>query len=187
MATHNGIIETATGDLLEAGFVNYTAGAGESVRTDVPEPAKVRGNFEFSTFHRWNGSAWEEVTNTTTAPEDLKVMGYSFDVYAEMKSSSYVVGARIVFPGTHKVATPSAMVLSYLVKSSSKPGSVRIYDITNSQVICEKTNLTNTGDFELLDMGTLANLPTDRAVFELQGKTTNNGHYIRVAGLTMEF
>lgn len=67
MATQNGVIETATGDLLRAaakpyGFANdgsFNAGI-ETVRTDVPVPAEIRGGAS-STHDRWAGSEWTKV------------------------------------------------------------------------------------------------------------------------------
>lgn len=61
MATQNGIYETATGDLLSASTGPMTAGAGETLRSDAPDPAKVRGDTDETNMHRWNGSAWVEV------------------------------------------------------------------------------------------------------------------------------
>jgi hypothetical protein len=57
----NGVIKTSTGDLLRAGFCDFsldsTFDAGtETYRTDVPEPAKILNNgFQH---HCWNGSVW---------------------------------------------------------------------------------------------------------------------------------
>ena len=64
--TCNGVIETATGDLLRAGFCDFendgqfSAGT-ETYRTDVPHPAKVKGDASETNMHRWTGSAWTEV------------------------------------------------------------------------------------------------------------------------------
>ena len=66
----NGVHETATGDLLRAGFCDFLNdgsfdAATETYRTDVPEPAKVRYHTGLATMHRWNGSAWVEITQPT--------------------------------------------------------------------------------------------------------------------------
>lgn len=58
----NGVIETATGDLLRKGsgvdFANDGAfdATKESVRADVPDEAILRGRA--NPFSRWDGSAW---------------------------------------------------------------------------------------------------------------------------------
>lgn len=66
MATYNGVIETASGDLLRSGFCDFENdgsfnGATESYRTDVPFPAKIKGAPEETQMHQWNGSSWDLV------------------------------------------------------------------------------------------------------------------------------
>lgn len=111
---HHGVIETATGILLRAGFVSFVAGAGETERTDVPHPAQVRGDQENALMDRWDGSlevpAWVEVTNvleelvdikeqTTTAVDtnDGAAVGAWFDVDVFKTITLRVVGKT----GTH--------------------------------------------------------------------------------------
>jgi len=64
--THCGVIETATGDLLKAGYCDFENdgsfdSATQTQRTDVPSPAKCRGPEEEEKMHRWNGTVWIEV------------------------------------------------------------------------------------------------------------------------------
>ena len=61
--THYGVIETSSGDLLRAGYCDFENdgsfdSGSETIRSDAPEPAKVRGDSDESQMHRWNGSAW---------------------------------------------------------------------------------------------------------------------------------
>ena len=63
----NGVIETSTGDLLRAGFCNFSTDGKfnsltETIRSDVPVPFYVRGKKHAPTFHRWNGSVWVEIS-----------------------------------------------------------------------------------------------------------------------------
>jgi len=67
MGILNGVIETATGDLLRAGFSDFENdgsfdGATETFVTNVPSPFYIRGNGNNGVYHRWNGSAWIEVS-----------------------------------------------------------------------------------------------------------------------------
>jgi hypothetical protein len=62
----NGVIETATGDLVRCGFCDFSASDDfdsetETYKTDVPHPGKVRGDPDEAKMHRWNGSSWVEV------------------------------------------------------------------------------------------------------------------------------
>ena len=62
-----GVIETTSGDLLRAGFCDFTTDGSfcqagtETERTDAPHPAKVKGDPDETMMHRWNGSTWIEV------------------------------------------------------------------------------------------------------------------------------
>lgn len=79
MTVWQGVIEKSTGDLIRAGYLDFSiqsifdAGT-EEVRTDVPFPAFVKGPHQFNgiidigdpdfdTFHRWNGAVWVTVAN----------------------------------------------------------------------------------------------------------------------------
>jgi len=90
----NGIIETSTGDLLRAGYTTFTAGAGETARSDVPEKCIARGNtLPPSQFDRWNGTIWVKITQPDTrywvfgtqadpsqlSPDDLEYMEMHHD------------------------------------------------------------------------------------------------------------
>ncbi len=77
MTVWQGVIVTATGDLVRAGYVDFDSFPDfecgtESVRTDVLQPAFVKNTFngvvsaidpDFDKFHRWNGSSWITVAN----------------------------------------------------------------------------------------------------------------------------
>lgn len=57
----NGKIETATGDLLASGYSTFTADAGETLRSDAPDGAKVKKPGAAS-WSRWDGAAWVTAT-----------------------------------------------------------------------------------------------------------------------------
>ncbi len=63
MMAYNGVIETATGNLLRAGFCDFETdgafdGLNEDQRTDIPFPGQTVSGNHFDQKHRWNGSAW---------------------------------------------------------------------------------------------------------------------------------
>lgn len=66
----NGIIETSSGDLLRAGVSSFVAGAGESLRADVPFPFKVKGQKGETQMHRWNGVSWVLVAQIPIVDEN---------------------------------------------------------------------------------------------------------------------
>ena len=80
--SHNGVIETASGDLLRAGWgVDFNDAAfdpgTQSIRTDVPFPGHLKGGGN-ANMHRWNGAAWVEVPNVTVPKAPI---GSVFSVY----------------------------------------------------------------------------------------------------------
>ncbi len=54
----NGVIEDLTGRVLRAGPQAFVAGAGESLRSDVPEPAQVLGDQRYTTVHVYTGAGY---------------------------------------------------------------------------------------------------------------------------------
>lgn len=66
MIAFSGVIETATGELLRAGYCDFSAdgsfdGGTEAIRTDVPYPPKVRREGVAGNMDKWDGAAWVEV------------------------------------------------------------------------------------------------------------------------------
>ncbi len=64
--TTNGVIDTSTGDLLRAGFCDWSAdgifdSGTETYVTNVPCPPYVKGKTDLVNYHQWSGSAWVEV------------------------------------------------------------------------------------------------------------------------------
>lgn len=110
----------------------------------------------------------------------------STNPYIEVKSSYYRTAAKFIFNGTTELGTPVKIKVAYQVQQSSKPGSIRIYDYTNGNVIAEKTHLNSTSE-NIVDLGSLSNLPSSQAVFEVQMKTTSSSKWIRASSLSMEF
>jgi hypothetical protein len=106
--------------------------------------------------------------------------------YVEVQSRYYTVAAKFIYNGVNLLGIPSSMKVSYEVQRSSKPGSIRIYDVTNGNTVVTKTGLTSTSE-TVVDLGTLSNLPPGPATFELQMKTRSNSKWIRASSLSMEF
>ena len=88
--------------------------------------------------------------------------------YAATASTSYVVVADFIYRGT-SLAGAIAAIMAVAWADVSTTCAIRIYDVTNAQVICEKTNITvNTKG--MADLGTISNLPANPAIFEVQIK-----------------
>ena len=114
-----------------------------------------------------------------------KEMEFSWaDNSERANSADYSIISRFGFDGSDNIGTPIAVkMLSHM--GSATDYRIRLYDITNSLVICESAVLTNT-DPELKDCGTVSNIPTTPAVWELQGKRTS-GSWCEVDAMSIKF
>lgn len=63
-------------------------------------------------------------------------------------------------------------VLSFM-QSDATSYSVRVLDKTNNKIVAEKNGLINTIE-QIIDLGTISNIPEQQAIFELQAKITSN-------------
>lgn len=78
----NGVIQTATGLLLRAGDGGFTAGPGETLRSDVPEPPFRLEDPRSAVVHRWNQTQWVKIPKPRVKPVfiDLDVAMVAGDV-----------------------------------------------------------------------------------------------------------
>lgn len=84
-------------------------------------------------------------------------------------ATSWTTFARLLFPGTsHMQAAVEAIKFIGWTNNGSQPVSFRIYDLSNDQVICEKTGVANE-DPTILDFGSVSNVPSGPAMWEIQG------------------
>jgi len=105
--------------------------------------------------------------------------------YLFSKSASYTVLTRFIFKGTTILGNPTNIKMIVHVKTALKPGDVRIYDLTNANVICEVTGISSLIPI-VVDLGTLSNLPSGEVMFEVQVKCPLADE-VYVSGLIIEF
>lgn len=101
--------------------------------------------------------------------------------------TAYEAYGRLIFRGTSTLGTPTGIIVMKNAETASPTHSIRIYDLTNAQVIAEVTGLADVG-LVLLNMGTLSNLPTGMATLEVQGKRDAAGSVgLRVSCVQVQF
>jgi hypothetical protein len=106
----------------------------------------------------------------------------------DTEEATYVTGGVIPYPGSNDEGIPKKISVVCGKKGGATTFSVRLYDKTNALVIAKKTNKSN--DYpELLDLGTISNVPEGPAIWELQVKKTAGvaGKVVTVASLVIEF
>ncbi len=117
-------------------------------------------------------AVWIETTQSGSiqTPIEISIGGNTAPQFST-SSTSYVVATVFRFAGTTALGTPTAMKAIGFKDASPTSWDVQIFDATNANIIATKTGNTGTAS-ELVDVGTLSNLPTGAAIFEVQLKRT---------------
>ena len=89
-------------------------------------------------------------------------------------STAYVALLAFRFGGSGAWGTPSEMKVVARVEQATRPGDIRIFDVTNGLAIAEVTGLTSLVD-AIVDLGIISNIPATEAIFELQAKKVGGG------------
>jgi len=109
-------------------------------------------------------AVWQQESNMIGCKHSID---YAWDGLRNLTGASYAEVATLRFHGTSFFALTLAKI--YLVAlQTSTTSYCRLYDITNSQEICEVSFVNTTS--EIIYMGTISNLTSDAAVWELQYK-----------------
>jgi len=103
-----------------------------------------------------------------------------------IKSTSYSRVVAFKYDGADKIGTIDYIDIISYKHSNITSYSARIYDKTNNNIIAEKTGMTNDVE-EIHDLGTISNVPTDKAILELQMKKVggNNNNKIYIESLNI--
>lgn len=132
-----------------------------------------------------NAKKWTQVSNLLEGAGANEPIEYAFaQSLWGITTSGYGVMSRFKFAGTDALGEiPSAIKL--VTSHTSTTANYRIYDLTNALVICELIGTTNALP-EIVDLGTLSNLPTGEAIWELQAAETGPGK-LYIDSLHIEF
>ena len=119
------------------------------------------------------------------APDEaLSGMRLGFSYYPAEKltiNNSWRVFSSFLWAGTDYFGKDPkrAQVVAELTQGNN-PYSIRFYDVTNNQVLCEKSGLTNS-DPTIHDLGTLSNFPVADAIVEIQLKRDSGNGSTKVS------
>lgn len=90
------------------------------------------------------------------------------DPFRELSDQNYQRLALVKWDGAGVVGNPRT-IEAVADQLTSDMISLKVYDLTNAQVIAEVTGATTTGP-EIVDLGELLNVSAGPAVWEIQGK-----------------
>lgn len=105
--------------------------------------------------------------------------------YVQVTTGTYTAGGIFEFSGTDDVGSPTKISAVVHIGGGTDM-DIRIQDVTNVNTICEKINITNVTP-TIHDLGTISNLPTGPAVFEIQFLGTGGGSKARCSNVNLFF
>ena len=137
-------------------------------------------------------AVWALVSDSQTAERSKSIFQIVFttqsDPYKTTSASDWEILSRFRFTGTDVVGDIVSIKVVAQVVSGNGTGSAQIRDITNNTVIAEASNIINTADPAIFDLGTISNVPTDEAVFEVRGmRSSGAASTIGYSAIHLEF
>lgn len=165
---------------------NALSGRGDS---DVHPAASIAP--DTSNFDRILSAADDTVQKALDTLESARLFAYLTSThggtvpYVQNNTTSYAAVVQIKFPGTDNLSVDP--VNAEVIGSAASNGSTsdyRIQDITNALTIAEVTGAGTNVAPAVIDLGTVSNLPTGPAIFELQ-HAKNTGGAARVAAVCL--
>lgn len=110
---------------------------------------------------------------------------YSKD-YISFKKIYYETRREVIYRGSSIIGTPTNIKMLVSVRYSSRPCSFRLYDSINGNVVGELTSIANE-EMQILNIGTIANIPTGEAILEVQGKSNTSRGELKLYCIILEF
>jgi hypothetical protein len=129
-----------------------------------------------------DGTGYEPPVESTRS-ENFIFTGSDTQPYQRIRKTQWQVAARVRFRGCNDMGVPLAVKAVMWVVPGGEAWA-RIYDVTNDALICEGGS-TTAEESEVVDLGTIQNLPAGEAVWELQVKRA--GGEGRVHSLSIDY
>ena len=117
-----------------------------------------------------SGTTWQLVNQAGGTGFQIEDYSFHDNNQADISTGSvtYKKMLSMIFRGTTLLGVPSKLQAGIFVSGGGTPSmDIKVFDVTNLMTIAEKTNVTNTVE-TITDLGTLSNLPTGLALFEVQ-------------------
>jgi len=120
-------------------------------------------------------AVWTETTQAGGASSYYQTVLFSdgTNPWTESASVTYKLMGCIMYPGS-TVTGSLTKISAILFLGAGTDLDIRIYDSTNSQVIVEKIDITDS-TATIHDLGTISNVPTGEAIFNIELLATGSG------------
>ena len=100
--------------------------------------------------------------------------GSGTNYYVNSNSATYAKVATFMYAGSTQIGPISAIKINAW-RSGGTGADFRIYDATNALVVAEVVNVTSTSEINVVNMGTITNIPTALSIFEIQIRRSGGG------------
>ncbi len=129
---------------------------------------------------------WVEITSTGGGSSNndivMSTSGTSKPYIGE-SGTSYVVIAYVHYKGSTAEGTITAIKILASMDGADDTGSIKVYDSTNSLTIAENVNGISGTSVAIYDLGTISNVPTGAAIFEIQVKVSDTTDDFRLSAM----
>lgn len=164
--TNPGSLSNKTIDATENNIVNIT---DNSIKSNAGISVNKLG---WGTVGNQQLDCIRDVSGPVQAQLNAKIIPLSYiniGPAQKTKSTVYSVQTKFIFPGTDYVIPTKFKCVGEI--DSGVTGQARIYHPGNTSVVCESP--TFTGGEQIIDFGTISNLPAEESILEVQLKITS--------------
>lgn len=128
-----------------------------------------------------------DIVNGVVKPGDIVLaLGGVNSPAASTSNPSYTVLSEFEFGGSTSLGVPQTINVIAGSTHASNFAALKIFDQTNLKTIAENVEIVGVLR-TITDMGTIANVPADAAIWEIQGKKIGGGTKAEVSSLRMIF
>ncbi len=149
----------------------------------------VSADKEFICLDVSTGAAvWTETTQSGGAGKQTFEISWAAGTSngVDTTNGAYTVVATFIFAGTTSIGSPTS-IKAICETDATTSADIRIQDVTNVQTIAELTGWTDASP-AIKDLGTISNLPSGEAIWEVQiFRTGTGGQFARAYSLCVEF
>nr|QBK85691.1 MAG: hypothetical protein LCMAC101_02860 [Marseillevirus LCMAC101] len=172
-----------TGTVPAPGQINFTDGTNV---VEVKAPTTLSGTVTF-TLPDADGTTGQSLQwppsgdtmvwgNVSGNANSTLPVSFRFEGPTTTTSNTFVVFASFIYNGTDIDNTMTTGMVVVETSSGAATGQVELFDLTNSLIIATSAIFGPTSGVKIIvDMGTISNLPTGQALFEVQLRRPSAG------------
>lgn len=147
---------------------------GTTAQRPTATTGLIRYNTNNNEYEVYYNSIWKNLlTTTSTNTQQQRDIEYVFATDANpyitisLNDSSFKTIFRFIFRGSTILGIPTSIKVVGMLSFSSITADIRLLNVTQGTIIASKTNINNI-TAEIINLGTLSNIPSSEVILELQ-------------------